>query len=94
MSKYSTLLMLAKDWLALKRGKKTPRGEWVINKYFLGNRSHNPLPCCEKYYDEIEYVPRGLYEHFKSVEHLAVENDINPAELQSFIDQLRAKKRR
>jgi hypothetical protein len=87
MSKLSTLLMLAKEQIALKRGKITPKGVWIFNFYFLGNQARKPLPCCKKYYDNIDYEPLGLYEHFKSVEHVANANGQRPSDLQATIDK-------
>ena len=94
MSKEAVLLMLLQEHLALKRGKKTPNGEWVFNKYFLGDRAHKPLPCCTRYYDYIEHEPRGLYEHFKSVEHIANAEGISPEDLQSTVDKIKTKRLR
>lgn len=86
--------MLAKEQVSLKRGKMTQKGEWVFNTYFLGNRPRNPLPCCKVFYEYIEQEPLGLYEHFKSVEHVANANDQKAHELQATIDENNRKYRR
>jgi hypothetical protein len=90
----AVLGLLAIEQVALKRKKKTPKGEWVFNYYFLGDRASDPLPCCKVFYEYIEQEPLGLYEHFKSVEHVANANGQKPHDLQATIDENNKKYRR
>jgi len=92
MSK-TTLLMAAKEYLARQRGKRYPSGEWVGNIYFFPDKYKEKLECCEKSLYEMETFPTIMFEHLKSIEHIANQYEVKAQDLELTIKALKSTRR-
>ena len=89
----TTLLEAAKVYFDRRRKKRTPRGQWVHNVYFLPDKRKELLLCCKRYEKQVETDPTALYEHQKSIEHVAALYDVTTKDLELTIEKLRSKRR-
>lgn len=86
----TTLLMAAKEYIDRQRGKRSPTGEWVGNIYFFPDKYKEKLKCCEKYLIEIEMASIVMYEHLKSIEHIANLYEVKAQDLELLINTLKS----
>ena len=89
----TTVLEAAKIYFDRRRKKRTPKGQWVHNVYYLPDKRKEFLPCCEKYVKQLEIEPLALYEHQKSIEHVAALYQVATKDLELTIKKLRSKRR-
>jgi len=83
------LLMAAKEYLDRQRGRRYPSGEWVGNIYFFPDKYKEKLECCEKPLREMEIFPTVMFEHLKSIKHIANRYEVNPQHLRLMITKLK-----
>ena len=83
-----TLSMAALVYINRQRKKQSPKGEWIFNTYFIVDKHKERERCCAKYDDELPYVPRVMWEHCKSIEHIAQKHQVNSNELELEINNI------
>lgn len=89
MSK-TTLLMAAKEYIDRQRGKRSPTGDWEHCKYYFPDQHKERLPCCEKYMEQIQNSPSAIWEHVKSIEHIAKRYEVKLTDLEATIRALKS----
>lgn len=88
-----TLLMAAKEYFDRRRGRRSPCGEWVANMYFFPDEYKEKLECCEKCLCEMEMLPTVMFEHLKSIEHIANRHQVQPQDLKLMVKKLKSTRR-
>ncbi|TON84980.1 hypothetical protein CGH50_24545, partial [Vibrio parahaemolyticus] len=83
-----TLYMAAKEFFDRLRGKRTPKGNWINGLYFYPCPKREHEKCCIAFEPETERKPIALWEHCKSIEHVAHRYQVDPEALEETINQL------
>ncbi|MEZ8294119.1 hypothetical protein AB6D11_09715 [Vibrio splendidus] len=83
-----TLMMAAQEYISRLRGKKSPKGEWICNTYFIIDKHKERERCCAKYENQIEFSPRVMWQHCKSIEHIANSYQVDRDELEKEVKSM------
>ncbi len=88
-----TLNMAALEYFLRLQSKRTPKGKWLNRSYFFPCKKIEYKKCCAAFELETERNPRALWEHCKSIEHVANRHQVDPVALESRIKELTRKGR-
>ncbi|EGR3003015.1 hypothetical protein DMW06_22215 [Vibrio parahaemolyticus] len=78
------LSIAAREYFARARGKKSPKGSWVNNMYFIPDTKREAQKCCKNY----DINPISMWEHCKSIEHIATSYQVKTSDLEITINEL------
>ncbi|EHZ2901699.1 hypothetical protein M5225_001647 [Vibrio vulnificus] len=89
-----TLAMAALEYINRQRNKQSPKGEWVCHTYFIADKHKEREQCCAKYENDLPHAPRIIWDHCKSIEHIAQRYQVNSADLELEISSIYKKAKR